>query len=56
MVLVIAGGTEKVNREDTPQLSDIDDLYAFFQRRYGMGKNALKKVLMKKKAPGASGR
>jgi len=56
MVLVIAGGAGKVNREDTPQLSDIDDLYAFFQRRYGMGKNALKKVLMKKKAPGASGR
>ena len=50
MVLVIAGGTGEVNREDTPEFADIDDLYAFFQRRFGMGKNALKKVLMKKKA------
>lgn len=53
MVLVVAGGRRMVSEEAAPEFADIDDLYAFFQRRYGIGKNALKKVLMKKKAKGA---
>jgi 16S rRNA (cytidine1402-2'-O)-methyltransferase len=53
MVLVIAGSRKTVTPEEAPELADIDDLYAFFQRRFGIGKNALKKVLMKKKAKGS---
>lgn len=52
MVLVVAGGAGARAHEEAPAFADIDDLYAFFQRRYGIGKNALKKVLMKKKAKG----
>ncbi len=53
MVLVIAGNDDRDQREPAPEFGDIDDLYAFFQQRFGMGKNALKKILMKKKARGA---
>ena len=58
MVLIVAGSPEDGNREAPPELHSIDDLYAFFHRRFGIGKNALKKVLMKKKAklpPGHAG-
>ncbi|MDD8013403.1 MAG: 16S rRNA (cytidine(1402)-2'-O)-methyltransferase [Acidobacteriota bacterium] len=55
MVVVIAGAAEAGTKEDAPRFDDIDDLYAFFQQRFGMGKNALKKVLMKKKALDAPG-
>ncbi len=53
MVLVIAGAGEQQQGEQAPEFADIDDLYAFFRQRFGMGKNALKKILMKKKARGA---
>jgi 16S rRNA (cytidine1402-2'-O)-methyltransferase len=57
MVVVIAGNNGPAPREAAPEFGDIDDLYAFFQRRFGLGKNALKKVLMKKKAKaGPAGR
>ena len=36
-------------KQEAPRFEDLDDLYAYFQQRYGIGKNALKKVLMKKK-------
>ena len=53
MVLVIAGAEAGSMREQAPEFADIDDLYVFFQRRFGVGKNALKKILMKKKAHAA---
>lgn len=53
MVLVIAGADGQRQGEPPPVFSDIDDLYAFFQHRFGMGRNALKKILMKKKGRGA---
>lgn len=49
MVVVIAGSTAAPPLEPAPHFDDIDDLYAFFSRRFGLGKNALKKILMKKK-------
>ncbi len=55
MVLVVAGAEAAAAAEPAPRLDDLDDLYAFFQERFGVGKNALKKVLMKKKAKGAAG-
>jgi len=48
MVLVVAGSPAGSPKEPAPHFEDIDDLYAFFNRRFGMGRNALKKVLMKK--------
>jgi 16S rRNA (cytidine1402-2'-O)-methyltransferase len=48
MVLVIAGAPAGEAREPAPRLESIDDLYAFFSGRFGMGKNALKKALMRK--------
>jgi 16S rRNA (cytidine1402-2'-O)-methyltransferase len=50
MVVAIAGGAGDAPKEEAPRFEDLDDLYAYFQQRYGMGKNALKKVLMKKKS------
>ena len=55
MVVVIAGLAGGGPKEDVPHFADIDDLYAFFQQRFGIGKNALKKVLMKKKTKDAPG-
>ena len=49
MVLIIAGSAKEIRKEPAPSLESIDDLYAFFNRRFGIGKNALKKVLMKKR-------
>jgi 16S rRNA (cytidine1402-2'-O)-methyltransferase len=50
MVLVIAGSSGPTAPETAPAFENIDDLYAFFQRRFGIGKNAMKKILMQKKA------
>ena len=49
MVVVVAGSAEAPPPEPAPRFDDIDDLYDFFNRRFGLGKNALKKILMKKK-------
>jgi 16S rRNA (cytidine1402-2'-O)-methyltransferase len=56
MVLVIAGSPAPASREAAPTLETIDDVYAFFQGRFSIGKNAMKKVLMKRKAKGPAGR
>ena len=56
MVVIIAGNPAAATAEPPPRLDDIDDLYAFFRRRFGLGKNALKKILMKKKAKNPAGR
>lgn len=56
MVVVIAGCSEALPPEPVPQFADIDDLYGFFNRRFGLGKNALKKILMKKKTKNPAGR
>jgi 16S rRNA (cytidine1402-2'-O)-methyltransferase len=56
MVLVIAGSSGSAAREAAPPLETIDDIYAFFQGRFGIGKNAMKKVLMQKKAKSPAGR
>jgi 16S rRNA (cytidine1402-2'-O)-methyltransferase len=50
MAVVIAGCSAAPPPEPAPHFDDIDDLYAFFSRRFGLGKNAMKKILMKKKA------
>jgi 16S rRNA (cytidine1402-2'-O)-methyltransferase len=56
MVLVIAGGSGSAARETAPPLETIDDIYAFFQGRFGIGKNAMKKILMQKKTKSPAGR
>jgi hypothetical protein len=53
--VVIAGAAGGGRAESAPAFETIEDLYDYFQQRYGMGKNALKKVLMKKKAKPAPG-
>ncbi len=53
MVVVIAGAAGDSREESAPSFTTIDDLYAYFQQRYGMGKNELKKVLMTRKAKDA---
>ncbi len=50
MVLIIAGCPGKPPAQDAPRLESIEDLYAFFHQRFGIGKNAMKKILMKRKA------
>jgi 16S rRNA (cytidine1402-2'-O)-methyltransferase len=50
MVLVIGGHHGHAAPEDAPHFQTIDDLYAFFQERFGIGKNAMKRILMQKKA------
>jgi 16S rRNA (cytidine1402-2'-O)-methyltransferase len=55
MVLVIAGSPESGQKEPAPRFENIDDLYAFFHQRFGIGKNALKKVLMKKRPKSPAG-
>jgi 16S rRNA (cytidine1402-2'-O)-methyltransferase len=54
MVVVIAGNPEIRTAEPAPQLQNIEDIYAYFQERFGLGKNQLKKILMKKKAKKAA--
>ncbi len=49
MVVVIAGNSAAPQAEAAPRLDGVEDLYAFFSQRFGLGKNALKKILMKKK-------
>lgn len=56
MVLVIGGYSETAAPETAPRVETIDDLYALFQERYGIGKNALKKILMQRKAKPRAGR
>jgi 16S rRNA (cytidine1402-2'-O)-methyltransferase len=55
MVVVIAGAAGSGREESAPSFATIDDLYAYFQQRFGMGRNELKKVLMKRKAKDGSG-
>ena len=50
MVMVIAGNPQNQTLEPAPLLQSIEDIYTYFRERHGMGKNELKKVLMKKKA------
>jgi len=49
MVMVIAGNPQLQPLEAAPCLQSIEDIYAYFRERHGLGKNQLKKVLMKKK-------
>ena len=49
MAVVIAGAAGSARAESAPNFATVDDLYAFFQQRFGMGRNELKKVLMKRK-------
>ncbi len=56
IVVVVAGAAGGGREESAPAFATIDDLYAYFQQRFGMGKNELKKVLMKRKAQDAPGR
>jgi len=56
MVVVVAGCADTPRQEAAPEFENIDDLYAFFSRRFGLGKNALKKILMKKKSTHPAGR
>ncbi|MBN2346334.1 MAG: 16S rRNA (cytidine(1402)-2'-O)-methyltransferase [Candidatus Aminicenantes bacterium] len=55
MVVVIAGSPGCAQAEEAPLLENTDDLYDFFRQRFGMGKNALKKILMKKRAKSGPG-
>jgi len=50
MVLVIAGNPGGPRPQAAPRLESIEDLYAFFQERFGIGKNAMKRILMQRKA------
>ena len=56
MVIVIAGNPQGRIKEPAPELASIEDLYTFFKERHGLGKNELKKILMKKKAKESPGR
>jgi len=56
MVLIIGGHPGSAAPEAAPHFETIDDLYAFFQERFGIGKNAMKKILMQKKAKSPAGR
>jgi 16S rRNA (cytidine1402-2'-O)-methyltransferase len=49
MVMVIAGNHQAQTLEPAPHLQRIEDIYAYFRERHGLGKNQLKKILMKKK-------
>jgi 16S rRNA (cytidine1402-2'-O)-methyltransferase len=49
MVMVIAGNSQAPTLEPPPPLQSIEDIYAYFRERHGLGKNQLKKILMKKK-------
>jgi 16S rRNA (cytidine1402-2'-O)-methyltransferase len=55
MVLVIAGSPQAGPSEPAPRLQSVEDIYAFFRERHGLGKNELKKILMKKKTKNKSG-
>ena len=44
------GSPENRRQEAAPQLDSVDDIYAYFKQRYAIGKNQLKKILMKKTA------
>jgi 16S rRNA (cytidine1402-2'-O)-methyltransferase len=51
VVIVIAGcGAQARPVEPPPLLQSIEDVYAYFRERHGVGKNQLKKILMQKKA------
>jgi 16S rRNA (cytidine1402-2'-O)-methyltransferase len=57
IVVVIAGNPLVQALEPAPALQSIEDIYAYFRERHGLGKNQLKKILMKKKfkkKPGSS--
>ena len=56
MVMVIAGNTQVQPLEPAPRLQSIEDIYAYFRERHGLGKNQLKKILMKKKVKKAAKR
>jgi 16S rRNA (cytidine1402-2'-O)-methyltransferase len=49
IVMVIAGNPQVQTLEPAPTLQSIEDIYAYFRERHGLGKNQLKKILMKKK-------
>jgi len=49
MVMVIAGNPQVQTLDPPPSLQSIEDIYAYFRERHGLGKNQLKKILMKKK-------
>jgi len=56
MVMVIAGNPQVQTLEPAPSLQSIEDIYAYFRERHGLGKNQLKKILMKKKIKKAAKR
>jgi 16S rRNA (cytidine1402-2'-O)-methyltransferase len=49
MVMVIAGHPSEPVFEPAPCLQSSEDIYSYFLERYGMRKNELKKIIMKKK-------
>jgi 16S rRNA (cytidine1402-2'-O)-methyltransferase len=56
MVMIIAGNPVPRHMEPAPTLQSSEDIYAYFRERYGMGKNQLKKILMKKKTKNSARR
>jgi 16S rRNA (cytidine1402-2'-O)-methyltransferase len=54
IVMVIAGNAQVQNLEPAPSMQSIEDIYAYFRERYGLGKNQLKRILMKKKVKKAT--
>jgi 16S rRNA (cytidine1402-2'-O)-methyltransferase len=56
MVMVIAGNPQVQAHEPAPALQSIEDIFAYFRERHGLGKNQLKKILMKKKFKNNAGR
>jgi len=56
MVMIIAGNSQAKTIEPAPRMQNIEDLYAYFRERHGLGKNHLKKILMKRKVKKAPAR
>ncbi len=44
--VVILEGTVESSREEVPELSSIDDIYAYFMKKYGISKNTIKQIFM----------
>jgi 16S rRNA (cytidine1402-2'-O)-methyltransferase len=49
VVVIIAGSHGSPRAVEAPRLQSLEDIYAYFQERHGLGKNAIKAVLMKKR-------
>jgi 16S rRNA (cytidine1402-2'-O)-methyltransferase len=56
MILIIAGSHGPARALEAPRLQCLEDIYAYFQERHGLRKNAIKRVLMKKRSQDPRGR